>query len=149
MPCLNQHVTCAAVLRSKRDTSKSLHITDVDIWKAQQEDSSIQDLYNKIMKTGEITENSTTKLTVLEDKVYRVVHLLHKSLYQMYIPTSLRQQLLHHYHDEPLSGHLAVAGPGILAHDQFGCVIMCNVARFASSTNPSPENLQANSNIQR
>lgn len=34
------------------------------------------------------------------------MHLLHKSLYQIYIPTFLRQQLLHHYHDEPLSGHL-------------------------------------------
>lgn len=43
---------------------------------------------------------------MLEDKVYRVVNLPQKTLYQVYIPSSLRQQLLQHYHDGPLSGHL-------------------------------------------
>lgn len=102
----HQLATCAAVLRLKKDTSKNLHITDEDIWKAQQEDSIIQDLYDKIMETGEVLESPTTKYTVLEDKVYRVVQLPHKTLYQVYIPSSLHQQLLHHYHDDPLSGHL-------------------------------------------
>lgn len=36
----HQLATCAVVLRSKRDTSKMLQVTDEDIWKAQQEDSS-------------------------------------------------------------------------------------------------------------
>lgn len=58
------------------------------------------------MEAGEIAENSTTKFTILEDKVYRVVQLPHKTLDQIYIPTPLRQQFLCYYHDEPLSGHL-------------------------------------------
>ena len=57
------------------------------------------------MDTGEVTEDLVTTFTVLEDKVYRVVKLPHKTLYQIYIPTSLRPQLLAHYHDDPISGH--------------------------------------------
>lgn len=98
-------VTCAAVLRSNRDTSSSLHITDEAIWKAQQEDSYAQDLYKEIMEKGELAEDQTTQYTVLEDKIYRVVKLPHKTIYQVYIPPSLRPQLLHHYHNDPLSGH--------------------------------------------
>lgn len=93
------------VLLSKRDTYRNLQITDEDIWNAQQEDSVIQTLYDAIMEKGEVVENASTKFTVLEDKVYRVVHLPHKTLYQVYIPSSLRQQLLHHYHNDPVSGH--------------------------------------------
>lgn len=58
------------------------------------------------MEMGEVIENPTTKFTVLEDKVYRVVQLPHKTVYQVYIPSSLRQQLLHHLHTDPLAGHL-------------------------------------------
>lgn len=67
--------------------------------------SAIQDLYEKIMETGDCWK-SNHKFTVLEDKVYRVVQLPHKTFYQIYIPTSLLQQLLHHYHNKPLSSHL-------------------------------------------
>lgn len=60
----------------------------------------------KIMETGEITENQMKQFTILEDKMDRVVQLPRKTLCQVNIPSSLCQQLLHHYHDEPLSGHL-------------------------------------------
>uniref|UniRef100_A0A672YY78 Gypsy retrotransposon integrase-like protein 1 n=1 Tax=Sphaeramia orbicularis TaxID=375764 RepID=A0A672YY78_9TELE len=108
-PCLDPQVqpaTDADVLQFQQDTHKNLHIPNADIWKAQQEDSAIKDLYRKIMETGEVIENPTTKFTILEDKVYRVVQLPHKTHYQIYLPTTLRQQFLHHYHIEPLSGHL-------------------------------------------
>lgn len=57
------------VLLSKRDTYRNLQMTDEDIWKAQQEDSVIQTLYDAIMEKGELVENASTKFTVLEDKV--------------------------------------------------------------------------------
>ncbi|KAI3376844.1 hypothetical protein L3Q82_000417 [Scortum barcoo] len=38
--------------------NKHLQVTDEDIWKAQQEDYVIQDLYEKIMETGEIIGKS-------------------------------------------------------------------------------------------
>nr|XP_054598745.1 uncharacterized protein LOC129163840 [Nothobranchius furzeri] len=49
---LNQIPTCAAVLGSLKDSSPELHITDEDIWKAQQMDPDIQSLYEKIIETG-------------------------------------------------------------------------------------------------
>ncbi len=101
-----QTATCAALLRSKTKTFKTLHIADEVIWKTQQEDADTQNLNDKIMETREISENPTTKFTILEDKVYIVVQLPYKTPYQIYIPSSLRPQLLHHYHDDPLSGHL-------------------------------------------
>lgn len=57
------------------------------------------------MQKGEINENIVNNYTVLEDKVYRVVKLPHKTIYQVYILPSLRQQLLYHFHNVPLSGH--------------------------------------------
>lgn len=57
----HQPATCAAVLCPKRDTSKN---DDEDIWKAQQEDSVVQSLYDKVMETEEAVENSSTKFTV-------------------------------------------------------------------------------------
>lgn len=99
-------VTCAIVLRSKRDTSDQLLVTDENLWKAQQEDPFAQDLYKEITDKGDGVEVHNSHYTILEDKIYRVVKLPHKTIYQVYIPPSLRQQLLHHYHNSPLSGHL-------------------------------------------
>ena len=42
-------------------------------------------LYQTILEDGEKMVNPTTKLTIIEDKVYRVVQLPHRTLYQMYI----------------------------------------------------------------
>lgn len=44
---INQSPTCAAVLRSMKDTSPYLQLTDEDIWKAQQTDPDVQSLYEK------------------------------------------------------------------------------------------------------
>lgn len=78
--CYQSSATCAVVLRSKRDASKHLQVTDEAIWKAQQEDDDIHNLYEKITDTGEVTETPTSKFTILEDTVYRVVQLPHKTL---------------------------------------------------------------------
>lgn len=58
------------------------------------------------METGVVTETPTNKFTILEDKVYRVVELPHKTLYQICVLTSLRHLLLHLYHTYPLVFHL-------------------------------------------
>ncbi|KAI2664186.1 Retrovirus-related Pol polyprotein [Labeo rohita] len=103
-------LTCSAVLSSKSKSEKTeplpLQITDYDIWKAQQTDSDIQNLYEQIVESGEITVNGTTKFTILEDKVYRVVQFPHRTVYQVYIPKALRFQLLQTLHEDPLAGHL-------------------------------------------
>ena len=50
--------------------------------------------------------NNTAKLTIIEDKVYGVVQLPYRILYQVYIPELLHPQLLQSIHDDPISGHL-------------------------------------------
>ena len=97
--------TCAIILRSQKDTSEPLQVTDENIWRAQQTDPFAQELYKGIMEGGGDVENQNNQYTILEDKVYRVVKLPHKTIYQIYIPPSLRQPLLHHFHNNPLSGH--------------------------------------------
>lgn len=62
--------------------------------------------YLEILDSGEQHINSATKFTILKDKVYRIVQLPHKTLYQVYISTSLRNQLFHIFHDHPLAVHL-------------------------------------------
>lgn len=42
----------------------------------------------------------------MEDLIYRVVKLPHKTLYQLYIPAGFREHLLEYLHQDPLSGHL-------------------------------------------
>lgn len=88
-----QPLTCAVVLHSKKNTSKHRPISAEDIWKTQQEDADVQRLCDRIMEMRAITENPTTKSTVVEEKVHRVILLPHKTLRQI-------------YHDSPLSGLL-------------------------------------------
>ncbi len=103
-------LTCYTALSLKFKSEKTellpLPITDYDIWKAQQTDLDIQNLYEQIVESGEVTVNSSTKFTILEDKVYRVVQFPHKTVYQVYIPKALRSQLLQSLHEDPLAGHL-------------------------------------------
>lgn len=101
-----QFPTCAAVQPARRETSEDLQISDETIWKAQQADAEILKLYESILDSGEQKVNPATKVTILEDKVYRIVQLPHKTLYQVYIPIPLRKHLLQIFHDHPLSGHL-------------------------------------------
>ncbi len=98
--------TCAAVQPAKRETSEDLQISDEDIWKAQKNDAEVQKLYDSILESTNQPETSDTKFTILEDKVYRIVQLPHKTLCQVYIPLPLREQLLQLFHDHPLAGHL-------------------------------------------
>lgn len=42
--------TCAIMLRSGRETSDQLQVTDEEIWKAQQADPFAQELYQQIME---------------------------------------------------------------------------------------------------
>lgn len=97
---------CFTCLSEKSDNPLGLSLSDEILWKAQQNDGEIQQLYQTIVETGEVIVNSTTRFTILEDKVFRVVKLPFKTLYQVYIPTALRNQLLEIFHDDPLAGHL-------------------------------------------
>lgn len=101
-------LTCSTALKSKVKSEKmeDLPITDYDIWKAQQMDPDINHQYEQIVESREITVNSSTKFLILEDKVYRVVQFPHKIVYQVYIPKSLRSQLLQSLHEDPLARHL-------------------------------------------
>lgn len=94
----------ASLAQDPLDTE--LLLSDEVLWKAQQEDLEVVALYNAILEEGEKTPSATTKLGILEDKVYRVLELPHRTLYQVYVPTSLHAQLLHFFHADPLSGHL-------------------------------------------
>ncbi len=86
--------------------TKELPISDEVIWKAQQEDPHIQELYQSILKKGDIVVNASTKFIILEDMVYGVVTMSHKTIYQLYIPEPCRLQLLHSFYEDPLTGHL-------------------------------------------
>ena len=90
----------------QRDPGRTLTVSDEEIWRAQQADPEVQKLYETITDTGEVEVNATTKFTILEDKVYRVVQLAHKTLYQVYVPLGLRSQLLETFHEDPLAGHM-------------------------------------------
>lgn len=79
---------------------------DEVIWNTQQMDDRIQQLYQSIMESGGIIIKATSKLTILEDKVFSVVKHTFKTIYQAYIPTSLRPQLLKLFHEDPMAGHL-------------------------------------------
>ena len=98
--------TCAAVQHAKRETSEDLQISDEDIWEAQKNDTEVQKLYESILEATDQPTPPDTKFTILEDKVYRIVQLPHKTLCQIYIPLPLREQLLRLFHDHPLAGHL-------------------------------------------
>ncbi|KAI2647959.1 Retrovirus-related Pol polyprotein from transposon 17.6 [Labeo rohita] len=100
--------TCAAVLKptKKEPPATVFPLTDEEIWRAQQDDQEVQEIYQSILEDGEKIINSVTKLTIIEDKVYRVVQLPHCSLYQVWIPGPLRSRLMSFFHDDPLSGHL-------------------------------------------
>lgn len=100
--------TCATVLKIHKQEAPALvfPLTDEEIWRSQQEDKEVQEIYQSILEDGEKVVNSSTRLTIIEDKVYRVVQLSHRSLYQVWIPSSLRTRLMMFFHDDPLSGHL-------------------------------------------
>ncbi|KAL2091743.1 hypothetical protein ACEWY4_011541 [Coilia grayii] len=98
------HATCATVLTEPQ--KMEFPVSDEGLWKAQQDDPEVFALYESILEDGKRTVNATTKMTVLEDKVYRVLKLPHRTLYQVYVPLSLRPQLLQAFHDDPLAGHL-------------------------------------------
>lgn len=67
-------VTFAPVQPVKWEMSQDLPISDENIWKAQQEDGDIQQIFNTIMKSGEIMVNKSTKFTILEDTEYFNYH---------------------------------------------------------------------------
>ena len=50
--------------------------------------------------------NNNTLYTIFEDLIYRVVKLEYKTIYQIYIPESLRSHFLTSFHEDPLAGHL-------------------------------------------
>lgn len=88
------------------DPSVELPIAIEAIWQAQQKDQECQALYQKVGEEGKIIINSNTYIDIMEDLIYRLVTLPHKTLYQLYIPAGFREHLLEYFHQDPLSGHL-------------------------------------------
>lgn len=76
--------------------------------------------------------------SVLEDKVYRMVQLPHKTVYQVYIPSSLRQQLLRHYHADPSSR--LVYWPKMSIDVRVRCCQICQL--YKPETRKPPGKLQ-------
>lgn len=76
------------------------------ICQAQQKDQEREALYQKVGEEGKIIINSNTNTDIMEDLIYRVVTLPHKTLYQLYIPAGFREHLLEYFHQDPLSDHL-------------------------------------------
>ena len=106
LACLSQPV-CATLLASQKPaTTRDLPLSNDVIWKAQQDDPHIRELYQSILQKGEVVVNASTKFTILEDMVYRVVTMPHKTIYQLYIPEPCRRHLLHGFHEDPLAGHI-------------------------------------------
>ena len=103
---LEELTEVATMMSVKGEPHRELPITDEEIWKAQQGDPEIQRIYGSVMGEGELTVSESIKFTILEDKVYRVVQLPYKTIYQVYIPECLRKPLLQMFHDDPISGHL-------------------------------------------
>lgn len=99
-------LTCAASMPVKKEDREELPITDDVLWRAQQSDLEIMKVYDEILTSGDMNVGRATRFTIIEDKVFRVVTLPHKTLYQAYVPENLRPQLLEFFHANPLSGHL-------------------------------------------
>lgn len=76
---LSQPICTTMLANKKTFPVRDLPISDEVIWKAQQEDPHIQELYQSILEKGEVVVNAPTKFTILEDMVYRVVKMLHKT----------------------------------------------------------------------
>lgn len=72
-------LTCSTLLSELPDEKVELPFTDHLIWKSQQEDVEIKSYYQRIVETGEIIISPTSKFTILEDKVFRVVQTVHKT----------------------------------------------------------------------
>lgn len=71
------------------------------MWKAQQEDSECQALYQKVVENGKVILNSNTSFNIMEDLIYHVVTLPYKTIYQLYIPASFRMELLEYFTKTP------------------------------------------------
>lgn len=103
---LHQPICATLLATQKSNPVKDLPISDDVIWKAQQDDPYVQELYQSILEKGEVAVNASTKFTILEGMVYRVVKMTHKTIYKLYIPEPCRHQLLQRFHEDPLAGHL-------------------------------------------
>lgn len=62
-------------------------------------------LYQNLVENKDVQEQCNT-LSILEDLIYRIVMLPYRTMYQLYIPESLRSPLLTAFHQDPLAGHL-------------------------------------------
>ncbi len=51
-----------------------------------------QAVYQKIVEKDKVIINSNTYIDIMEDLIYRVVTLPYKTLYQLYIPASLKNE---------------------------------------------------------
>lgn len=50
-------------------------VMDEEVWKAQQNDKEVQEIYQRILEDGDKITNSAIKLTITENKIYCVVQL--------------------------------------------------------------------------
>lgn len=94
----------ATLLSVKGQPRWEIPISDEGIWRAQREELEIEKIYQSLVDGGELTE-MTVKFTMLEDKVYRILQLPHKTIYWVYIEGGL-WELLWLFHENSISSHL-------------------------------------------
>lgn len=76
-------LTCAAFVPIKQEDREELPIMDNVLWRAQQSDPEIMKIYEQILTSGEVDVSCATRFIIIEDKVFRVVQLPHKTIYQV------------------------------------------------------------------
>ncbi|GAA6080783.1 uncharacterized protein LOC113073276 [Tachysurus ichikawai] len=155
----NPVFTCSTMVSKSRETQNELPFTDHLMWKSQQEDSEIKTYYQKIVDSGEYIINGSTKFTILEDKVFRVMPTAHKTLYQVYVPKNLRQPFLQAFHEDPLAGHFgwfktskrvqALAYWPTLSHDVKEFIQHCQICQRYKPENRQPSGKLQQTLVQR
>lgn len=89
-----------------RQTEKSdLPITAAAIWEEQHKDPVIIKLFQTLAGDDQLKN----QYEVIEDKLYHTTQLKSgQRHYRVYLPNSLISAVLHHYHSNPLSGHMGI-----------------------------------------
>ncbi len=96
----------AIYAKQQMDQHPELPVTDIILWEEQHKDCEITKLLHAI---AEEQSPQMEQYEVVEDKLYRKTHLKNDQIhYRVYVPSTLRQSLLQHYHAHPLSGHRGI-----------------------------------------
>lgn len=93
-------------LFSAKEKIKDLPFTADIVWAEQHQDPEIEKVFQALAEEDPVTME---KYIVLEDKVYRKTQVCDQQThFLIYIPSSLKSQMLQTYHENPLCGHLGI-----------------------------------------